>query len=62
MINNILFIGSKKLGLKALKKIRELAPEKIQHFITVDDSSDVRSDLDSFSKYADRIWFGNVYS
>ncbi len=53
MINNILFIGSKKLGLKALKEIRELAPEKIQHFITVDDSSDVRSDLDSFSKYAE---------
>lgn len=46
MYNRVLFIGSKESGLKVLKKMYNVAPDKLIGCVTVDDSSDTRSELE----------------
>lgn len=42
-----LFIGSKKIGLRALKKVYEINPESLVGCVTFDDRSDCRSEFDN---------------
>lgn len=47
-----LFLGSKALGLRALRVVHAVAPELLVGAVTIDDSSDVRSALASFQAFA----------
>ncbi|MCQ4923219.1 methionyl-tRNA formyltransferase [Tissierella carlieri] len=51
MDKKCVFIGSKDLGLKALKKIITTCPNTILGCITYDDSKDIRSKLGDFKEY-----------
>lgn len=48
MYERVLFIGSKDTGLKLLKQLFGIAPDKIVGCITVDDSDDTRTVLNHF--------------
>jgi len=54
MINKVCFIGSKNLGIQALKKMHSLSPDTLSALITVDDSYDSRSVLTEFKKFASK--------
>lgn len=51
MINRVMFIGSKKLGLRALQRLYEMDSSKLCGVITFDDGNDERSKLDEFIEY-----------
>lgn len=51
-IQNIVFVGSKPLGLQALKTIYAIRPESILAIVTFDDTADIRSDLEGFKKFS----------
>ena len=48
---NLIFIGSKELGLKAMKTIFNLAPSSLTRVISFDDSNDSRSSFPEFSRF-----------
>ena len=54
MINRVTFIGSKPIGLEALKTMYSLAPDKLHSIITIDDSSDIRCVLMEFKKFSNQ--------
>lgn len=49
--NRVLFIGSKESGLRLLKKIHALSKELLVGCVTVEDSEDVRSEIDGFCNF-----------
>lgn len=51
-IQRVLFMGSKRLGLRALVAMRTAAPDSVIGAITIDDRSDVRNAFEEFHKYA----------
>ena len=51
MYNRVLFIGSKESGLKIMKKMYQLSPDKIVGCVTIDDSGDMRSKLRDFQAF-----------
>jgi len=50
-MQNVLFLGSKGLGLKAVKEMYAIAPESLRGVITIDDSSDTRSAYSGFRDF-----------
>jgi methionyl-tRNA formyltransferase len=48
----VLFIGSKKLGLRVLQEMYLLSPETLIGILTVDDTNDTRTALDGFQDFA----------
>jgi len=52
MIDRIVFIGSKRLGLDALSVIHRMSTGKLCAVVTVNDSSDERSVLHEFKKFS----------
>jgi len=52
-IQKVVFLGSKSLGLQALRAVYDLRPESLLAVITLDDSSDARSDLVGFKEFAE---------
>lgn len=52
MANRVLFMGSKQLGLRVLKEIHALAPDKLACIVTIDDRSDVRTKFDEFEEFS----------
>ena len=50
-INNVLFIGSKELGLCTLKAMHALSPQSLAGVITFNDSQDTRTKLKDFRKF-----------
>lgn len=54
-ISRVLFIGSKRLGLKILQQMHILSPAKLVGAITIDDSRDTRTVLEEYKKFAKRI-------
>lgn len=52
MNHQILFIGSKQLGLKILKLMYDLAPDQLIAVITFNDEQDTRSQLVAFQKFS----------
>lgn len=51
--NRVLFIGSKDSGLKVLKKIYHVAPDKLIGCVTANDLSDSRSSLMQIKEFCD---------
>lgn len=51
MFNRVLFIGSKTSGFKVLKAMYETSPDVLIGCVTVDDSTDTRSELNSFKEF-----------
>lgn len=51
MYNRVLFIGSKKSGLNVLKKMYYIRPDYLIGCVTVDDSSDTRSELGQIKSF-----------
>ena len=52
-VNRVLFMGSKRLGLRVLQEMYALSPEKVVGVLTIDDTDDTRSvfpDIKDFSK------------
>lgn len=49
---NVIFIGSKLIGFRCLRKCEEVAPGKIRGILTIDDSGDSRSALSDFSSFS----------
>lgn len=54
MIERVIFIGSKDLGLSILEAIYKIAPDKLRCIITIDDSKDTRCSLASFKRFAQK--------
>lgn len=54
MFNRVLFIGSKESGFKLLKEIVSISRETLVGCVTVDDSDDVRTQLESFRTYCSK--------
>jgi len=52
MLDKVTFIGSKRIGLKALETIYALAPDKLHAIVTIDDSQDVRCALKGFKDFS----------
>lgn len=52
MIEKVTFIGSKHLGIRALKTVYALAPDKLYSIVTINDSKDVRCKLDEFREFS----------
>lgn len=52
-MKNIIFIGSKEIGLNVLKKMHQLSPEKLTACITVKDLSDTRSKWKEITCFCD---------
>jgi len=52
-IQNVVFLGSKPLGLQVLDAIHRLRPEALLSVVTFDDSADDRSALDGFKTFAE---------
>lgn len=52
MINNVLFLGSKKLGYTVLEKMYSINQDKLSEIVTLDDSGDKRSYLERFKEFA----------
>lgn len=50
----ILFVGSKESGLKVLKKIYALSGELLVGCVTVDDTEDMRSELNGFLAFCEK--------
>lgn len=48
----VLFLGSKRLGLRVLQEIHSLAPESLCGAVTIDDRDDVRSEWNEIHQYA----------
>lgn len=48
MIEKVVFIGSKKIGLKALDAIFNFSNDKLKAIVTYDDSSDSRIYFERF--------------
>ncbi|MBF0430225.1 MAG: methionyl-tRNA formyltransferase [Fibrobacteria bacterium] len=53
-IKRVLFIGSKHLGLEALKKMYSLSPDSLIGILTIDDSNDTRSVLNDFQHFSNQ--------
>jgi methionyl-tRNA formyltransferase len=51
-INKVLFIGSKRLGLKAAEQMYHLAPKTLIGLLTLDDTNDTRTVLSEFQQFA----------
>lgn len=51
MFNRIMFLGSKKSGLKVLKELCQQVPEKLVLCLTIDDTKDIRSELKEFQNF-----------
>ena len=51
MENRFLFIGSKKLGLNALKEAYSISPTSLISVITIDDQNDSRSEYKEFQSF-----------
>ena len=49
----VLFLGSKEFGLRFLRELFKLVPRNVCGVVTVDDSQDVRSNLDDFRGLCD---------
>lgn len=45
-------MGSKQLGLRVLKEVHALAPDKLAGILTIDDRSDVRTKFDEFEEFS----------
>ena len=52
MLDKVTFIGSKHIGLTALKTIYSLAPDKLHSIITINDTADVRCELNNFKDFS----------
>lgn len=52
MIDRILFVGSKSVGLETLRVMQEVAPGSLKRIITCDDSAVERSRKDDFVRLA----------
>jgi methionyl-tRNA formyltransferase len=52
-INRVLFMGSKSLGLRVLKKIHALSPATLIGAVTIDDSKDTRTKFTDFQAFTD---------
>ena len=52
MLDKVTFIGSKSIGIKALKTIYSLAPDKLHYIVTINDSRDVRCELNNFKDFS----------
>jgi methionyl-tRNA formyltransferase len=53
-IDRVLFIGSKQLGLRVLQEMHSLSPETLIGAVTIDDTDDTRTKLNSFQAFTDR--------
>ena len=53
MINNILFIGSKNLGLRVLKLMHSHSPSAIKGILTTNDSGDIRTRFSEITTFAE---------
>jgi methionyl-tRNA formyltransferase len=53
MVNSILLIISKKLGLDAVKTIYSMYPEKIKGIVTINDEEDIRSSFSDIVAYSE---------
>ena len=51
MIERVAWIGSKQLGLRALRTMHELAPSKVCGAVTIDDRDDARTMYDAINDY-----------
>ena len=51
-INKIVFLGSKQIGLQAIRTIDTIAPGKTSAIISIDDRQDSRSVYDAFQAFA----------
>ncbi|MBD3233836.1 MAG: hypothetical protein GF315_08950 [candidate division Zixibacteria bacterium] len=51
----VLFIGSKRMGLKALRRMYEISPNELIGAITIEDGRDTRSVFGDFFRYCDNI-------
>lgn len=51
-INKVVFLGSKSLGLQALKAIYKIRAEALFAIVTIDDTADTRSDLAGFREFS----------
>lgn len=56
-INRVLFIGSKQLGLRVLKEMYSLSPNKLVGILTIDDSNDTRSMFADFQHFSNQNEF-----
>ena len=54
-IKRVLFIGSKRAGLECVKKMYEIAQDKLIGVITTNDSEDTRSEFNSFIQFSDKV-------
>ncbi|MDD5439333.1 MAG: methionyl-tRNA formyltransferase [Candidatus Omnitrophica bacterium] len=54
MIERVLFLGSKPLGLSALEALYRLRPQKLCAVVTIDDTADTRGVLPAFKSYAQK--------
>lgn len=52
MIERVCFIGSKEMGLRALQSMCEAVPGSLCQIVTLNDSSDKRSQFDKFEEFA----------
>ena len=53
-IAKVLFVGSKRLGLRCLSTMYLLSPEVLIGIITIDDRSDTRSVFDEYLAFSSR--------
>jgi methionyl-tRNA formyltransferase len=51
-INRVLFIGSKKLGLRVLQEMYSLSPETLIGILTIDDTNDTRTVFNDFQSFS----------
>ena len=54
MAKRVMFIGSKQLGIKALKCLYELSPDSLTSAVTIDDADDTRSELHRFREFSSK--------
>lgn len=52
MIERVMFIGSKHLGVRTLEAIYSLSPKKLYSIVTLNDSKDVRCKLNEFEEFS----------
>ena len=51
-ISKVLFVGSKRLGLRILKQMHRLSPNTLLGAVTIDDRGDSRSVYDDFQRFS----------
>lgn len=53
-VSRVLFIGSKRLGLRVLKEMHSLSPETLIGAVTIDDTMDTRGAIGDFKEYSNK--------